>query len=64
MCMCPHSGVVEDDIAAGHVAMENMFLEVLYQCTLRGHEQTEKWSYLFVIEVGLLLSNQKLKQER
>ena len=45
MCVCPHSGVVEDDITAGHVAMENMFLEVLYQRTLGGHEQTEKWSY-------------------
>ena len=58
-----HSSVVEDDITAAHVAMENMFLKMLYQCTLRGHEQTAMEVLIkqnrnkFTIEVGLLLSN-------
>ena len=34
-----YSGIVEDDVLAGHVAMKNVLLQMLNQCTLKQNKE-------------------------
>lgn len=46
-CLMSYRGVVEDDITAGHVAVENVLLQVLNERSLQSRRGRVRWIFRF-----------------